>query len=443
MKARTLSLQLAGFAALALVIYVANAFVGHPIEVLQQRLQPVTWAVYDMPKYGVAVDIPQGWRMRQDRHGIVLEKPSGGVICFRAITEETSYHHLPIDEYAFERLTDHHPYFKDSVYTLRRIVSADSVAGIQFNPVWSHADSAPVVWAGPTNATPVTVSYFPSLFSGDSNTMVIELVSVGAPPPVYDHMVRSFHYGFKTLSQSQLLEQRLIAYSEIPDRSVAYVGETRGFLIDVDGDSTEELLIAGMRRTVELSEDKCFFRLMKKTGNAYVRVLEQYYLENSFQDTDIKIVNLDDQPGFEVFLRFYDYGNEWGSHSTTFIYHTDKGFRFTEMGAFAEPRDINGDGIDEVIKSVNTHFGPGVMASWYDIYCFENGELAECDSRFPLFYRDVVLPKYAAQMEQARNEMNISSVQKFRVSVSYMLRRLQRYMKRAQLIANGHLETLS
>lgn len=438
MKARTLGFQLAGLSALALLIYFTNSFMGHPIEALKNDAPPVEWTVYDMPRYGVAVDIPKGWRVRQELHGILLEDPDdGGLIGIRAVAEETSYHHLPLDEYAIERLTAHHPYLRDSLYALRKIESSASIAGLQFDPLLNENEPAPEAWLSPSTPTPITVTYFPSLFTGDSNTSVIELISVGRTGDVYPRFVQSFRYGFQTLSQSELLERKLIAYSETPDRSVAYVGETRGFEIDVDGDQVPELLIAGMRRTVEITEDKCFFRLLKKTTDGYARVLEQHYLENSFQDTDIKIINLDNRPGYEIFLRFYDYGNEYGNHSTTFIYHTEAGFRFTELGAFAEPHDINGDGTDEIVKSVNTYFGPGATASWYDIYAYEQGQIVESSSRFPEFYRNIVLPKYQTQIEQARSEMAESRVEKFRISVAYMLRRLQKYMKRSQQIADG------
>jgi hypothetical protein len=440
MKTRFVEYNLVGLIALSLVLYLINSFASHPAEPDASLQGTAAWKTYENPKFGFAVDLPTGWETHASRYGVEIYHPdSGTYISVRAIPEETAITNLPLDEYLIERAPLCHPYFKDTLTTVHRVTSRTQIAGYQTLPRFAdHARGAlvslPALYKSRQGAV---LTCFPPMFTGDSNTVAVELLEIGRPSSVYERIVHSYRFMFKMLRQTELLSQKLIGPWEIPDPSVAYVGETKGYLIDMDGDGMDELLIAGMRRTVQITEDKCFFRVLRKTDDGYRRVLENSYPQNSFLDTDIRILNLDNRPGYEVFLRFWDYGNEWGDHSTTFLFSTGSTIRFVEMGAFAEPRDIDGDGIDEVVKAVRTYFGPGAVCAWYDVYEFEDGKFSERNLSYSDYYRHIILPGYHNQLDMARNEMMLSRVQKFRVSVYYMMRRLQKYIKWSETLAQG------
>jgi hypothetical protein len=283
----------------------------------------------------------------------------------------------------------------------------------------------------------LVITCFPTAFMGESHANMIELFCTGAPDSVYERMVREFRYLFPHFTQKELLSKKLIDSLEIPFQSTPYVGETQGFRIDIDGDGRNEWLIIGMCRTVTVEDSKCFFKLYKVTDSALVKVLHQYYFENSFLRSDIQVCNIDNQPGYEVLFKFTDYGSPWGNNSSVLVHYHDGKYQYAEFGPFAEVRDVDQDGIDEIIASKKTQFSLGAIATWYDIYSFQNGRFMESNYRFKEYYKEVILPMYREQLIQARNDLMETNVPRIRLSLYYLVRRLQRHITWAERISRG------
>jgi hypothetical protein len=437
---KKLSTRLLFFLATLAVFFIFNLLVCHPVEYVRTESKPAEWTAYSNTKYGFTVDIPAHWDTRQSATGIELFDPaSNRFISVKALPEESLFL-IPPDEYAIERYPHYHPYLLDSLPALNKITVSDRISGYEIQPkLNSKFDyrTAQENWMGRCEDPQATITYFPSEFQGDHFVSTIECFTIGKKDTTYDRVVHSFRYKFPVVTQKQLLEQDLIDVSDTPDASIWYVGDTRGYSIDVDGDGTDELLIAGTRRSAVNEKEKGFFRLLQKRDGKYVRVVEKSFTENSFQPTDIKILNLDNKPGNEIFLRFVEYGNEWGKNSTVILFHDGSNFRSAEFGAFAEAKDLDGDGVDEIITSINTYFSLGAVAAWRDVYAYDHGRFVESNSLFKKYFHDTALPAYEQQLELVRNEALFSKVPVFRTAAYRLMYRLQKYIHWSGLLAEG------
>ncbi len=429
---------LAGF----LLIYLVQLCWTHEIKTGRETdIRRVAWKVYQNPKYGFFLDIPADWDLRASIHGIEIVNPfSGKIYRVRALPDESETFLDPTPDYMIQRYTKDHPYLSDSLPEVAFICSGHKISGFQLKTFFRRGQDIREAKDGILNKyadSSAVLSYYPSVFVGDQFTNAIELFTPGTEDTVYRRMVSSFGYLFPMLSEDDLLREKLIDSSERPFESVRYVGQTQGFRIDIDGDSIPELLIVGFYRLPDIGEAKCFIRLMRDTGSGYEKVLQEYYLENSFNRSDIQVGNLNGRPGYEVLIRFSDYGSPWGSNSTALIHYDSSRFRIFEFGAFAEIRDVNTDGKDEIVKSVNTQFSLGAISTWYDIYVYQNGTFVENNASYADFYRNTVLPQYREQMLLARNEIMETNVNRIRLSLYYLVRRLDRYIRAAEQLAQG------
>ncbi len=412
-----------------------GAETGQPVE------SGIAWTLYQNPKYGFQLEIPSGWVTDRSIHGIEMSNPQTGKIYrVRAMPDESETYLDPTPDYLIQKLPQHHPYLADTLPAVRSVRSESGLAGFTLNSRFRpglparESEKAFLRQFGDSSAV---LTYYPSLFTGDQFTNSIELFTAGSEDSVYSRMVRSFGYMFPVLSEKELLSLKLIDSSERPFESARYVGETQGFWIDVSGDSKPELLIVGFYRLYDVGEAKCFFRLMKRTETGMKKALQEYFLENSFGRSDIQVGNLNEQPGYEVLVRFSDYGSPWGSNSTALIHFDSLQYKLFRFGSFAEIRDLNNDGVDEIVKSVNTQFSLGAIATWRDIYVFRDGTFVEDNAAFSAFYRTTVLPHYREQMILARNEIMETNVPRIRLSLYYLVRRLDRYIRAAEQLAQG------
>ncbi|MBX7150912.1 hypothetical protein K1X84_04690 [bacterium] len=422
--------------------YVLNLLTCHPIQTVKTESQPlIEWEKYQNPKYGFRVDIPAGWSATYSAIGIELSDPlTDGYISIKALVEPSQEITMPLDEHLIRSYSERHPYLEEPFSDLHELHSSSGLIGHRLRAHFINdydyetAEERRVHRAGDSSAV---VAYMPCLFPGDHYCSTVEFFSTGTPDSLVQGILNSYQYMFKTFNQRELLSMNLISSMDMPDRAIWYVGETRGFTIDFNGDGQEELLVSGIRRSSDSLASKCFVKLFKKSNETYKLILEKEFSGNTFQESDIQLINIDNAPGYEVFLRFTDYGNEWGQNSTALVHYDGQQFRVREFGAFAEARDINHDGKEEIITAIKNYFQPGSVSTWYDIYCYENGNFVESNQRFKNYFKDVMLPSYKEQIENARTEMLESKVQSFRVSAYYQIRRLEKYVKWSEKIANG------
>lgn len=422
--------------------YVLNLLTCHPIQAVKSEPQPmIEWTSYQNPRYGFRIDIPAGWEASYSAVGIELIDPlTDGYISVKALIEPSQEITMPLDEHLIRSYSEKRPYLQESFYGLHELQPQSGLTGHQLrarfknNYDYETAEERRIHRAGDTSAV---ITYMPSLFPGDHYCSVVEIFSTGTSDSLDRRILNSYRFMFKTFNQRELLSMNLISALDMPDRAIWYVGETRGFNIDFNGDGLDELLVSGIRRNGDSVGSKCFIKLFKKSNETYKLILEKEFPDNTFQESDIQLINIDNAPGYEVFLRFTDYGNEWGQNSTALIHYDGQQFRVREFGAFAEARDINRDGKDEIITAIKNYFQPGSVSTWFDIYCYENGNFVESNQRFKDYFRDVMLPSYKEQIENARTEMIESKVQSFRVSAYYQIRRLEKYVKWSDKIANG------
>jgi hypothetical protein len=437
---KAFSYRLLFFLASFLLFFVFNLLVCNPVEYVHTESRPVEWTTYTNAKYGFAITIPAHWETQQSNFGVELfDAVSQRYISIKALPEESLFM-LPPDEYAIERYPHYHPYFQDSLPALAKVVLNDHLGGYEIQPRMNRKYDLSSVhenWIGKCADPCATITYLPSEFQGDHFVTTIEFFTVGLKDSTYERIVHSFHYFFPIKYQNQLLAERFIDVSETPEAAIGYVGDTRGYLIDVDGDGNQELVIAGTKRKTGTEKERGFYRLLKKDGDHYRRVMEQSYMENSFQPLDIKILNLDNKPGYEVFLRFVEYGNEWGKNTTLVLYHDGKNFHATEFGPFAEAKDLKGDGVDEVLTSINTYFSLGAIASWHDVYAYENGRFVESNLSFKKYFHDTALLAYQQQLDWVRSEALLSKVPAFQVAAYRLMYRLQKYITWSQTLAEG------
>ncbi len=437
---KALSYRLLFLLTACIVLFVFNLLVCHPVEYVHTESKPTEWTTYSNTKYGFSVDIPSHWNIQQTVFGIELFDPaSNRFISVKALPEESLFM-LPPDEYAIERYPHYHPYFYDALPPLNKIMVPGGIGGYEIQPKLNPKYDYRTVkenWIGKCVDPQATITYFPAEFQGDHFVSNIELFTIGNKDTTYSRIVSSFRYTFPVLTQKELLEMRVISTADTPDAPIWYVGDTRGYLIDVDGDGMEELLIAGTRRSTADEKEKGFFRLLKKRGDKYEYVLEKTFTENSFQPTDIKILNLDNRPGYEVFLRFVEYGNEWGKNSTVVLFYDETNMRATEFGAFAEAKDLDGDGVDEMITSINTYFSLGAVAAWCDVYTYDHGHFVENNAKYTKYFHDTALPYYQQQLELLRSEALVSKVPVFRTAAYRLMYRLQKYIRWSEMLAEG------
>lgn len=422
------------------VIFVYCLF-GEALETGRLYIQEAQWSYYMNARYGFATEIPANWEMARGNGGMEIRNPHTGKIyslMFRG--DENALFANPAEDYLIQRIPETRPYLYDTLPAVRMITSESGAEGwrLEYKIRKDAGDrKRPEKWLSAYSDSQIVITCFPSAFMGDQHVNVLEFGCIGAPDSVYNRMVSAFRYLFPHYSQKNLLELGMIDSSEIPYQSTPYVGETQGFRIDIDGDGRPDWLIIGMCRTVTPDDSKCFFKLYRQTDSARVKVLHQYYLENSFLRSDIQVCNIDNVPGYEVLFRFTDYGSPWGNNNSVMVYYHDGQYRFFEFGPFAEARDVDGDGVDEVIASKKTQFSLGAIATWYDIFSFRNGQFTESNYLYKNYYRDAILPVYREQLIQARNELMETNVPRIRLSLYYLVRRLQRYITWSERIARG------
>lgn len=423
------------------MVVVFNFLVCHPVDFVRTNTKPAEWKTYANTKFGFSVEIPSTWSIREDAQGVELyDAETRRYISVKALAEESSLLNIPTDEYTIERSVLRHTYVCDTIREPQRVVTKSGLTGYMIAPpLRNDVDRSQInaPWADRCDASTLSLTYFPVQFAGDIYASFVEFLSTGPSDAVYEHMTQSYRHLFKTLRQGELMRMHLIDTSETPSPAVAYVGETRGFYVDFDADGTDELLIAGMPRNMEDTKERCFFRVLKKQGDQWVWAFERKYSENSFHSSDIKIVNLDNRFGPDVFLRFVEHGNPWGKNSTVIIFWDGDKFRGADFGAFGDARDLNGDGTDEVIHTTNSYFSQGAIASWYDVYTYDKGEFIEVNSRFPEFYKNTVLPKYRDQYETVQGELALTRVEQFKGPARQLMFRLSRYIDMSTDISEG------
>ncbi len=441
MSLKRLSYQFAFLLSAVLLFLIFNLLVCHPVQYVLPESKPMAWTTYSNVKYGFTADIPANWETKQDAFGVECYDPSSHrFISIKALPEASSMASMPEDEYAIEYFHDRHPYLKESPPALMPVQSQAGLKGYQIVPeVNMQYDMATIKesWAGKILDRQATLTYFPAAFGGDEFVSYIEILTIGQADSTYLRILNSFAHKFRVVRQRELLTMGLIDSIDTPHRSLAYVGEDLGYYIDLNGDHEDELVTICLRRAILEEREKAILRVFQKSGERYSTVMTKILSENSFHESDIKIVNVDDRPGYDVFLRFFEYGNEWGKNSTVLLFHDGQRFRAAEFGAFADARDVNGDGIDEIITSINTYFSLGAVSSWYDIYSYSNGDFKENNLAYKKYFSDVILPGYQKQVESVNNEMSISKVQSFRTAAFRLTYRLNKYIGWAKMISEG------
>ena len=441
MSVKKLSYKVAFFLSASILFVVFNSLLCHPVQYVLPESKPIAWTQYSNTRYGFTVDIPENWETKVDSFGVELYDPSSNrFISVKALPEASSMVSMPIDEYVFEYFHDRHPYLVDASANLDCVVSASGIMGYQINPqVNPKYDFTPVKenWIGKSMDQTATLTYYPAAFAGDEFVSNIEIFTIGKSDSTYLRIVQSFNHKFKVLHQNELLAMGLIDRTETPQRSLSYVGEDMGYYIDLDGDGVDELIMICMRQATPDEREKIFFKVFQIKGNKFATVLTKTYSENSFHPSDIRIVNIDNKPGYDVFLRFFEYGNEWGKNSTVIVFYDGINFRAAGFGPFADVRDVDGNGIDEVVTCSNTYFSLGAVSSWYDVYSYRDGDFKESNLQYKKYFNDVILPAYQRQLESVSNEVAISKVQAFHTAAFRLTYRIQRYIKWAKMIADG------
>ncbi len=429
-------LRTAGYGSTLFLFYMFNFLICHPVQPLVTVDEPDEWTSYTNVKYGFAFDYPARWSREILADGVEIKSSTGpGYVLVRAIPENTPMTTLPIDEYLITTFSRLHPYLRSDFRDLRSLVTLDKQRGYSLLATVSSEEPTP--WTHFEGDSLVRIAYLPAQFAGDHNVSCVQILSPGKSNVVFDRIAGSFRHLFPVLTQRELLDKGLITASETPDPGVWYVGETRGFEIDINGDGRNELLIVGMRRTLEITEDKCFIRLLERNPSGDRVVLEKSYLFNSFHENDIRVINTDRTPGYDVFLRFFDYGNKWGENGTALVHYAQGQYRLHEFGPFAEPRDVDGDGVEEILTCIRNLFNPGIAACWYDIYRYENGKYVERNSEYIPYFRDTLLPMYRQSIADIQNEILESKVKTFQVAAYIVLRRLEKYARWSEQIIAG------
>lgn len=441
MSVKKISYHLAFLLSAVILFVVFNFLVCHPVQYVRTESKPTAWTTYSNTRYGFTVDIPANWEIMEDNFGIELyDPPSSRFISVKALPEISSMAYMPMEEYIFDYYRDRHPYLTDTSSELKSVVSAHNLRGCQIYPGINLSYSPETIqenWARKTFGRTATITCFPSQFAGDEFVSNIEIFTIGKPDSTYHRIVNSFGHKFKMLRQNELLSLGFIDSVETPHRSVAYLGEDLGYYIDLDGDRTDELLMICMPRSSPDEKEKIFLKVLKADDGKLKTVLFKEFSENSFHEPDLQIVNMDNKPGYDVFLRFYEYGNEWGKNSTVLVFYDGEKFRAAGFGPFAVVRDVDGNGVDEIITSTNTYFSLGAVSSWYDIYSFENGDFKERNLYYKKYFNDVILPEYQQQIEAVQSEMALSKIPSFQTAAFRLTYRIQKYIKWAKSIAEG------
>ncbi len=429
-------LRTAGYGCALFLFYIFNFLICHPVRHVITVDEPDEWTSFSNIKYGFTFDYPARWSRQFLGDGLEIKDPKGkGYVRVQTVPEKATLTSLPIDEYLIKTYPRDHAYLRTDFRLPGPAMSRDGQTGFSLLAPVSRDREVP--WARFDGDSLARLAYMPVQFSGDRNVSCVEIMSPGESNAVFDRLTASFRRTFPVKTQKELLAQKLISLSEIPDPGVWYVGETRGFEIDINGDGHNELLIVGMRRTVEITEDKCFLRLLERTSAGDRVVLEKSYLFNSFHENDIRVINSDRSPGFDVFLRFFDYGNKWGQNGTVLIHFADGKYRLHEFGPFAEPRDVDQDGVDEILTCIRTHFNPGIAASWYDIYTYDGGKYVERNLQYRSYFRDALLPMYRESIADIRDEIMESKVRTFQIAAYGVLQRLEKYARWSEQIVAG------
>ena len=441
MSLKSLSYRFAFFLSAIILFAVFNFLVCHPAQYVMPESKPVSWTSYSNIEYGFTVDIPVNWEMKENNFGIEFYDPaSHRFISVKALPESSSMTSMPVDEYAFEYFHDRRPYLIDASARLISVTSPNGIKGYQIDPKIDpryNFDAVKESWVDKTMGSNAILTYFPSAFAGNEFVSFVEIFTIGASDSTYERVVHSFDHKFKKINQDELLAMRLIDPSETPHKSLAYVGEDLGYYIDMDGDRTDELITICMRRATPDEREKVVLKVFRIVDGKFQIAMAKVYSENSFHESDIKIVNIDNKPGYDVFLRFFEYGNEWGKNSSVLLFHDGLKFRAADFGAFADVRDVDDDGVDEIITSTNTYFSLGAVSSWYDIYNYIDGDFKENNLAYKSYFRQVILPAYQQQVESVNSEMNISKVQSFRTAAFRLTYRLNKYINWAKMIADG------
>lgn len=441
MRLKKLSYKLAFFFSALILFVFFNFMKCHPVQYVRTESKPTAWTSYSNAKYGFTVDIPANWETRENSFGVELYDPaSRRFISVKALPEASSLTSMPMDEYAFEYFHDRHPYLMDGSSDLHAVHSEKGIGGFQMSPRVNldyNLATFKENWVGKTADEKATLTYYPSQFAGDEFVSNVEIFTIGSSDSTYQRIVNSYDHKFKTLRQNELLEMGLISRMETPHRSLSYVGEDMGYYIDLDGDTVDELIMIGMTQATADEREKIFFKIFDQKDGKFKNVMYKLYLDNSFHESDIRIVNIDHKPGYDVFLRFFEYGNEWGKNSTVILFHDGEKYRAADFGPFADVRDVDENGVDEVITSTNTYFSLGAVSSWYDIYTYDQGEFKENNLSFKKYFSDTILPRYQQQLEFVNNEMAISKVQAFQTAAFRLTYRIKRYIKWSTMIAEG------
>jgi hypothetical protein len=441
MSLKSLSYRFAFLLSAVILFAVFNFLVCHPVQYVMLESKPVSWTLYSNIKYGFTVDIPDNWETRENEYGVEFyDGSSRRFISVKALPESSSMTSMPVDEYAFEYFHERHPYLIDGTATLTSVKSLEGISGFQIDPkIDQQYDYAAVQepWINKSMGRNATLTYFPAAFAGDEFVSFVEVFTIGSADSTYERVVSSFNHKFKKLNQEELLAMRLVDPSETPHKSLAYVGEDRGFYIDLDGDKSDELIMICMRRATPDEKEKVVLKVFRTINGKFQNALTKVYSENSFHESDIKIVNIDNKPGYDVFLRFFEYGNEWGKNNNVLLFHDGTKFRAADFGAFADVRDVDENGVDEVITSTNTYFSLGAVSSWYDIYNYSDGDFKENNLLYKNYFSNVILPAFQKQVEAVNTEMNISKVQSFRTAAFRLTYRLNKYINWAKMIADG------
>lgn len=418
------------------VFYTFNLLICHPVQSVGTVDEPEEWTSYSNVPYGFTVDIPARWNVTRHTDGVEIHSPDAqGFVSIRAVTEPTPKNGLPMDEYLITTFHRRHTYLSSEFRTIDTLSTLSGMHGYRLTA--SVRERSDVPWSRFDGDSLAEISYIPSPFVGDSNASTVEVLSVSAATTISQRILRSFRATFRAYRQSELLNLRLISPSETPDPGVWYVGETRGYDIDINGDARPELLIVGMRRTSEITEDKCFVRILERESDGFHLALEKSYLLNSFHENDIRIINSDGTSGHDVFLRFFDFGNAWGQNTTVVLHYAEGKYRIHDFGPFARPQDVDGDGIHEIITCTRSVYNPGAPVAWYDIFRYENHRYVERNLRYPKYFQTTLLPMYRQQIADVESEMSASVVKNFKVAAFHVLQKLHKYVRWSERIIAG------
>jgi len=390
------------------------------------------WITYQNFKYGYNLSYPSDWKVDFSLEGIGLTNGDNH-INVKALSGDGISSLTPLDEYVLQVGPLNYPQLT-TPSVIDTFVSSTRVEGISVT--WNgHINAPKNVQQPKTTPHDYWFVYYPSLLVGDVNSNCIELRLYGKDTTTFLNIAKSFNYNISFVTQEELLSQKLVNINEVPRPYFHYLGKTSGYKTDFDGDGNDELLIVGIGIKPGYEYETGFIRIMEFDGTAYRTVFKKNTPYNSIQPDDVKIVNLSNRKGRDVFLRFWDYRNQRGRNINYLIFFKDGEYHLTTFKEFTDTEDIGQDGIDEVVVNDLTYFSQSLTVSWYRIFVLEDTIFIERTEDFKDYYKKIIIPRYKEQLKTIESEMYVSGSIRHKNQAFASIQQLKKYIDDAKKIA--------